>query len=252
MQNKNFKISFKRKYSISDLKKYLQAQRDKIEKNLHLQCKILIIDDVINETDYLFKDDIVWLKNQKNCNITTKTDLENLADAGGYDIIISDNEGVGIHLGGQTGNGILLINQLKKEYPDKIYVLFSSKQTNFRQIKRLKANEIWDKTELLQNSRENREGGFADKVQEMMKYFANPSKRWEDVRTQLLNSGTSIHSVAKLESAYVKSIINKQPEIYSKTYDKTDVTNDKNIDVSDLIKSGKSFINTTISLLSLI
>jgi hypothetical protein len=252
MNNKNLKISFKRKYSIGDLKKYLQAQRDKIEKNLHLKCKILIIDDNINDDDYIFKDDISWLSKQKSCNITTKIDLENLADAGGYDIIISDNEGVGIKLGGYKGNGILLINQLKAEYPDKIYILFSSKQTNFRQIKRLKANEIWDKNELLQNSLENREGGFADKVQEMMKYFADPSKRWEDVRTQFLNSGISIHSVAELESAYVKSIINGQPEIYNKAYSKTDVSNDNNIDVSDLIKSGKSIINTTISLLSLI
>jgi hypothetical protein len=43
MQTKNFKISFKRKYSILDLRKYIQAQKEKIEKNLHQKCKILVI-----------------------------------------------------------------------------------------------------------------------------------------------------------------------------------------------------------------
>jgi hypothetical protein len=204
------------------------------------------------DDDYLFKSSISFLKNQYNCDITTKSDLDNLTDAAGYNIIICDNEGVGLKLGGSGKDGIWLLAQLQNQYPDKIYVLFSSILTSIRRIKRAKVNELWDKNELSRNSEENGEGGFSDSILNIMHLFANPSKRWEDIRTQLLQSGVSIHSVAQLETAYVKSIIRKRPEIYSKLSGKINLSNDENVDVHKFIKATSSIINTTISLLALI
>jgi len=248
----NITSLFSHKCTISELEKYTRSKKDNISQNLYKQCKILIIDDHIADGDYLFKSSIAFLKNQYNCNITTKTDLDNLNDAAGYDIIICDNEGVGIKLGGCNKDGIWLLAQLQNQYPDKIYVLFSNIQTSIRRFKRARAHEFWDKNELSRNSEENGEGGFSDYTLSIMKLYANPAKRWEDIRTQLLQSGISIHSVAQLESAYVKSIIKERPEIYSKLSGKINLINDNNVDVHKFIKSAGSIINTTISLLALI
>ena len=252
MQIQDITSLFNHKYTISELEKYTRSKKDNIDKNLYRKCKILIIDDYIADEDYLFKSSISFLKNQYNCNIVTKIDLDNLADAAGYDIIICDNDGVGIKLGGSNKDGIWLLSQLQNQYPDKIYVLFSSMLTSIRRIKRAKAHELWDKEELSRNSEENGEGGFSDYILNIMSLYANPSKRWEDIRTQLLQSGISIHSVAQLESAYVKSIIKERPEVYSALSGKINLSNDNNTDVHKFIKSAGSIINTTISLLALI
>jgi hypothetical protein len=252
MQIRDILLITGHKYTISELNKYIQSKRDKIDKNLNKNCKILIIDDLIDDKDYQFKNNIAFLRGQCNCNISTKTDLENIADAGGYDIIICDNDSVGIKLGGIKSDGIWLLNQIQSQYPDKIYVLFSSYSASFRKIKRAKVHELWDKSELSRNSEENGEGGFSEKVQGVMNLYADPARRWEEIRNHLLSSGISIHTVARLESAYVKSIFRGKPELYTNLSRKVDISNDNNIDVHQFIRSAASIINTTISLLSIL
>ena len=242
---------FQRKLDVSDLRKYIQTQNSNIQKNLYKQCKILLIDDKVNDESYPFTDNINFLRQQFNCDITTKTDLDNLSDAAGYDIIICDYEGVGIKLRGKMGDGIWLVKQLQERYLDKIYILFSSLQFTLRKIKRVKAI-LWDKKELIRNSEENGDGGLTDNIQDIMKLYADPVKRWEDIRTQLLSLSLSIHEVAKLESAYVGAIIKKSPQIYSEAMSKVDLAGENSTDINQYINSASSIISTIISLISII
>ncbi|NDV67014.1 hypothetical protein [Bacteroides sp. 224] len=245
--------SFKEQYSISDLKKYTQSQTKIFQKNVYTQSKILIIDDKIKEHDYPFTRSIHFLKEQCNCNIHIKTDLENLTDAEAFHIIICDNDQVGKILGGKKGDGIWLLNKLYREYPEKKYILFSDKDTGLHRITAIKKAELWSKRDLITHS--GTEKGFSEEVQRVLNDYADPSKKWEDIRRELLEEGVSIHSVAQLESAYVKSIIKKNEKLFintSKKIDTTDIMNERDINIHQVISSASKIIGTTISLLALL
>ena len=107
---------FTHQYTIQELKTFMENNTETVQKNIPTNCKILIIDDMIETSDYpeIFTNDIAYLKNQMNYNITTKKDLEYVTDVLGYDIIICDHEGIGFKILGKRGNGIQLIKELKK------------------------------------------------------------------------------------------------------------------------------------------
>lgn len=243
---------FKTQYSISDLKKYTKSHTKTFQHNLYKQSKILIIDNDINKEDYQFKRSIHFLKEQCNCNIHTKSDLENLSDAEAYHIIICDNDGVGKMLGDKNkGDGIWLLNKLYREYPDKKYILFSGQDAGLHRIATIKKAELWSKDNLVKYSGTDK--GFSEEVQRVMNDYADPAKQWEDIRKELLDDGLSIHSVAQLESAYVKSIIKGNQKFYvnaSMRIDVADIMEEK--DVHQAVASATKIIGTTISLLALL
>ena len=123
----------------------------------------MIIDDDLGDesSNYVFDSELKYLKNQLGYDITTKEDLSNLRDAEGYDIIICDIDGVGLKLGGN--NGIWLLNEINKEYPDKILVLYSNYNQQIRKLMRIKnaAYDLWDKSELVDNYTKNGQDGLA-------------------------------------------------------------------------------------------
>ena len=227
-----------------------------VNKNIPINCKILIIDDMIDSPSYpeIFSNDIAYLKNQMNYHISLKTDLEFVNDISGYDIIICDHEGIGLKILGRRGNGIQLIKELKKNYPHKVYALYSSVTFNLSAFNRIKKDVlVWDKTEMIHNSEQFGEDGLVDNIQRAMRIYADPTRYWSEVRNKMIESDISIHEIAKLESSYVKSILKNNASIYSETVKKTSLpAGNGNSSISDYIQAASSVINTTLSLLSII
>jgi len=248
------KLEFNKKYSLIDLRDYINKKQNEMQRNLSRTCRILIIDDDLSEDNgsYIFDSQLKYLKNQLGYDITTKNDLLNMRDVEGYDIIICDIDGVGLKLGGN--NGIWLLNEINKEYPDKILVLYSNYNQEIRKLNRIKnsAYEIWDKTELVDNHIKNGQDGFADKIKTCMNYFANPAQRWQKLRTKMLNTETSIHEVARLESYFVKSILRNDKSIFDKMLEKSNNRYSNDGEFKDLLITSKSVIETTITLISLL
>lgn len=247
---------FTHQYTIQELKTFMENNAETVQKNIPTNCKILIIDDMIETSDYpeIFTNDIAYLKNQMNYNITTKKDLEYVTDVLGYDIIICDHEGIGFKILGKRGNGIQLIKELKKTYPHKVFVLYSSVTFNLSAFNRIKKDVlVWDKTEMIHNSVEFGEDGLVDNIQKAMRIYADPTKYWTEVRNKMIDADISIHEIAKLESSYVKSILKKNASIYSETVKKTSIpTGNGKSPISDYIQAATSVINTTLSLLSIL
>jgi hypothetical protein len=249
-----WKLEFNKKYSLIDLRDYINKKQNEMQRNLSKACRILIIDDDLSEesSNYIFDTQLKYLKNQLGFDITTKNDLINMRDVEGYDIIICDIDGVGLKLGGN--NGIWLLNEINKEYPDKILVLYSNYNQEIRKLNRVKnaAYEIWDKSELLDNHIKNGQDGFADKIKASMNYFADPAQRWQKLRTKMLNTETSIHEVARLESYFVKSIIKNDRKIFDNMLFKYNNKNVNNLEFKNLLLTSKSIVETTITLISLL
>lgn len=248
------KIEFNKKYSLNDLRDFINKKQNDMQRNLSKTCRILIIDDDLNEekSNYVFDAELKYLKNQLGFDITTKDDLHNLRDAEGYDIIICDIDGVGLKLGGN--NGIWLLNEINKEYPDKILVLYTNYNQEIRKLNRIDnaAFEKWDKGELVDNYINNGQDGFADKIKTTINYFADPARRWQKLRNKMLNTEVSIHEVAMLESYFVKSIVKNDKNIFDKMQSKYNNKNRSDIDFKDLLLTSKSIIETTITLISLL
>ncbi|MFN4915320.1 MAG: hypothetical protein ACK5FT_08370 [Sphingomonadales bacterium] len=248
------KFEWNKKYSLNDLREFINKKQNEMQRNLSKTCRILIIDDDLSEEEnnYVFDSQLKYLKNQLGFDITTKDDLYNMRDAAGYDIIICDIDGVGLKLGGN--NGIWLLNEINKEYPDKILVLYTNYNQEIRKLNRIEnaTFEKWDKGELIDNYIKNGQDGFADKIKTTMNYFADPARRWQKLRNKMLGTEMSIHEVAMLESYFVKSIVKNDKNIFDKMLSKYNNKHQNDIDFKSLLFTSKSIIETTLTLISLL
>jgi hypothetical protein len=68
----------------------------------------------------------------------------------------------------------------------------------------------------------------------------------------MLNTETSIHEVARLESYFVKSILRNDKSIFDKMLEKSNNRYSNDGEFKDLLITSKSVIETTITLISLL
>lgn len=248
---------FRHQYTIQELRMYMEKNADIVKRNIPNNCKILIIDDDIEDPHKYpesFINDITCLRSQRNYNITTKTDLDSITDAEGYDIIICDQEGVGLKIKGRNGDGILLLKELKLKYPHKVYALCSSVKFSLSKMRRLDPSIMkWDKGEMNNQAENYGEDGLSENIELAINKFADPTRYWSELRSKMIDSDISIHEIARLESSYVKSIIKNNVMIYNNEIDSALYSSNKSgYSINDYIQSASSVINTTLSLLSLI
>lgn len=247
---------FEKKYTLEMLDEHLRKLRQNGKSDSAYRCKILIIDDKIEDESYPLAEELRLLRDKQTYNLTLKTDLENLTDASGYDLIICDNQGIGVKICGSRGNGISLLKLLINEYPGKRYVMMSDKEIKINRLEsfsRLSAKiNVWDKRSLVLAYQENGEGGLADHIAQEVDKVLNPLERWKEIRRSfVVNTNIALTDLAKVENAYIKSIIRNNPQFYEREMVKiSNAENDKQI--SSYLKATKSIIEFTISILSLI
>lgn len=242
------------RHDINELRRLYKGKQDKLDEVLRA-CRILIIDDESKGGDdgspYIFQTNIDYMHNQLHYNITTVTDLHSLDEIRDYDIIISDIAGVGDGI--EKGiNGLELVRRLSARYPEKIYALFSSFAIHLREVNPIADVVLIDKNELVHARGEGKADILlTEKVNTLMNFYASPTRRWEKIRINLLKEGVSIHDVADLESAYVKSVLKSDSSPFAEIGSNINFegNDQQEAKVQTYIQTASSVIATIISIL---
>lgn len=235
-----------KRYTIRDLRSFLEKNQSIIDANLYKNCSVLIIDDQVQESCYPFSDSIRLLRENYSCQISVKRDLDSLSDAAGYNVIICDHIGIGKTIFGTTGTGIKLIKELISRYPEKLYVLFSNGKFPLRGLQDLSIDK-WDKQDMI-DANERNEDAFSDRIKQSIRNCADPVYRWSQIRLGLLQKDMSIFDVAELESSYVSSIMTKNETTFVK---KTNSLSPVSETVNAYLQTAVSVIGLLINLLAL-
>lgn len=159
------------------------------------QVKILVVDDQeFAHTDRLQRDygfNVRWMK-----DITPDI-------AKDFDIVLCDQEGVGVALN-KTTQGGALAKEIKQRFPMKFVVLYTSSGKSLGNFDIIKAVDSAISP-----------GGDLDDFAQTLKSWCmevvDPKKRWCRLRNIFLEKGISIHDVAKMEDQLVRAW-NKNPQ----------------------------------------
>lgn len=236
-----------KRFTIRELRSFLEKNQSIIDANLYKNCSVLIIDDEVMVDGYPFSDSIRLVRENYSCQISIKRDLDSLSDAAGYNVIICDHIGIGKTIFGPTGNGIKLIKELKSRYPEKFYVLFSNGNFALRGLHDLSIDDKWDKRDLI-DANERNEDAFSDRIKQSIRNCADPVYRWSQIRLGLLQKDMSIFDVAELESSYVSSIMTKSETTFMKQINSLSPVSET---VNAYLQTAVSVIGLLINLLAL-
>lgn len=190
---------FKKAKKVNDLYTIdeLENARSKI-KMISIKDKknvrIVIIDDEG------FDDSI--LKSLGYLDIEIKEKYEKLSDYENYDIIFCDINGVAKDLD-PVYQGAALAKLIKKTYPSKIVIIFSSKDQS------LGFHKFADDVDgIIPKNIKNAE--IAEIIDNYIDVLNDPIESWKNFRKKILEQGTSAKNIALLEDCYVRGILKKE------------------------------------------
>lgn len=208
---------FRRKKKVNDLLtiEELEKSRDRI-KNVSIRDKknirIVIVDDEG------FDDEV--LKSLGYLDIEVKLKYQKLKEYENYDIIFCDINGIAKDVD-PVFQGAALAKLIKKTYPAKTVIIFSSKEQSldFYKFKN-------DVDEIIPKNTKNSE--IAEIIDKYIEIINDPIERWKKFRKKLSEQGTSPKDIALLEDCYVRGIL-------------------KNEDTTKIMESIKSGITSSIA-----
>lgn len=192
-------ILFKKSKKIKDLLTIedLEKSRDRI-RNISIREKknvrILIVDDEG------FDDEV--LKTLGYLDIDTKLKYEKISDYENYDIIFCDINGIAKELDSKY-QGAELARLIKKTYPSKVVIIYSSKEQS---LDFYKYKTYVD--EMIPKNIKNAE--MAEIIDKYIEIINDPIERWKNFRKKLSEQGTSPKDIALLEDCYVRGILKNE------------------------------------------
>ena len=111
---------------------------------------------------------------------------------------------------------------------------------------------VWDKDKLSAAYNNNGEGGLIEHVKKEVDRTLNPIVRWKEIRRSfVVNTNINLHDLARIEEAYIKSIIKNRPQLYEKATARLSSLDD-NSHINSYLKATKYIIEFTITILSII
>ena len=190
---------FQKEKKVNDLLtiEILEKSRDKI-KNVSIRDKKNIRIGIIDDEGF---DDEV-LKNLGYLDIDVKLKYEKLSDYEIYDIVFCDINGIAKEVD-QTYQGAALAKLIKKTYPSKTVIIFSSKEQSLDLYKF--KNDV---DEIIPKNIKNSE--IAEIIDEYIEIINDPIERWKNFRKKLSEQGTSPKDIALLEDCYVRGILKNE------------------------------------------
>jgi DNA-binding NarL/FixJ family response regulator len=193
-----FGISWNREekwQSINRLEEELRVQlARRSQLDLREKVKIVAIDDqaFAPETN---------LRNN-HFDISVKRDLHDVNDIKDYSIILCDLEGVGAALNHKL-QGAHLIKEIKAHFPQKIVIAYTG--VNASSIMARTAQSFADHF----LKKDSDIDDWIAVLDGSIKDITNPVYMWRDARKRMLDAGLTPFQLARLEDAYVKSILRK-------------------------------------------
>lgn len=182
----------KKIYKLAEIKN-LNVSIQKLKKEI----KIAAIDD----------QDFPPMNNLKNLgfNITIFKDISTLDLVKEYPVIICDIRGVGKEFGGKY-EGALVISELRKNYPDKYIIAYSTESYS------LDIASFIQKSDVIASKGATVEE-WSSILEKAIKDTSNASIRWKKTRESLLNNDIELSDLLELEQKYILSINNSKNEM---------------------------------------
>lgn len=140
--------------------------------------------------------------------LTQYHDISDTRMVAEYPIVVCDIKGVGTNLSAKY-QGAHVIAELRKTYPDKFLVVYSSFtfDTSYNRFFAM-ADTSLNKDAPLDE--------WVEKLDRAARTMADPAKRWERVRNDLLLNGQlSLFQLLNLEQAFIKAMRNKSAAAFS-------------------------------------
>lgn len=138
------------------------------------------------------------LKNNQ-FQISTFTDIHKVEQLADYPIVLCDLQGVGLQLASDM-QGAYLIEEIKRNYPEKAVIAFTGGSTNSNMSKRAAqaADDYLRKDASIEEWR--------DVLDKHIRNLSDPVYVWKQFRNRLVKAEISPLELLKLEHAYVSSI----------------------------------------------
>ena len=172
--------------SIYDLKNRLSSYK----KPQREEVKILLIDDdPFPALDRL---------QRNNFRIRQINDVEDVSAVNDYEIVLVDIDGVGVSLS-QKYQGAFLIKEIRKKYPHKIIIAYSSKTFD------ASYNEYFRKADFIFMKDLTTEQ-WVENLDEAINKAIDPIYQWIKLRNYLLDEEVRLDAVMVIEDNYVKSL----------------------------------------------
>lgn len=142
-------------------------------------------------------------------NIRVLKDIEDIKATSDYPVVICDIKGVGKKFGSQFEGGHI-IEEIKKNYPDKVVIAYSGQQFDARY------NKFFSMSDFVL-TKDIDSDVWVSILDETISKVASPIEQWKRIRDYLYFHEVSTRKVFELEQEYIKAIINKDKSKFGTT-----------------------------------
>lgn len=134
-----------------------------------------------------------------NFRIVTFEKVESLNQFADYEVVISDVNGVAENFDEKL-QGIALIKELSKLYPQKSFAVYSGMPQNLTQLP----------ADVMVIHKDDDKEVWREKLDEMISHILNPVHFWKCIAKKLIDRNLPANVIAQIEDDYVSRIINKR------------------------------------------
>lgn len=185
-------ICFPKPLSINDLQRDKEmAARLRSPSELRRSIQIAVIDDQPFAPEHNLKNN--------QFQIVTYTDIHKIEQVHEFPIVLCDLQGVGLQLASDM-QGAYLIEEIKRNYPEKAVIAFTGGSSNSNMSKRAlaAADDYLKKDASIEEWR--------DVLDKHIRNLSDPIYVWKQLRLRLIKAEITPLELLKLEHAYVSSI----------------------------------------------
>lgn len=141
------------------------------------------------------------LKNHKFNIVEIGGDISSIEQVMAFPIVICDIKGVGKAFG-SIYEGAHVISEIRKAYPDKYIITFSGSQYDVSYNKSLNSADV-------SATKDSNIDYWVSILEKGLKSVGDPKERWLRFRRTMIDKGIDAYDLFKLETAFVKSIKEK-------------------------------------------